>query len=522
VTKRLALLIGNSVFDDIGNFPKLRTPVNDAQDLAVVLEKHCDFEVLGTLMDADADTMRRAVEHLYHQAQRGDLTLLYYSGHGYKDRDARLYLAARNTQSDSILSTGVQESFIHDAMRLSNSRHRIVILDCCFSGAFVKGRKGSDKPILFEELKGEATAILASSGAIQHSFEEDGRNSLFTQYLIDGISSGLADTNEDGRVSIDELFVYAERRVRDKRPNQTPTLELQSRAGDIFIALTPQLDLLPPSKRIALLDRLEPNSERSLSLLTQALQDSSPDVVGKAIQLLRDKHREKGYAILAEYRPPNMVWIPPGRFVMGEGEEAHWVELEGYYIDKFPVTNAQYAVFVNATNRIPPTHWITGEIPEGSECHPVVYVSWYDAVEYAAWIGKRLPSDAEWEKAASWDPKTERKRRFPWGDEWHPEFCNDSERGVGDTLPVGSFSPRGDSAYGVAEMMGSIREWTCSLYRPFPYDPNDGKDDLNLKGKRVVRGKSWNRLTTWGRTAVEPQPGPMPNSYYRFRCALSF
>ncbi|MCB8953327.1 MAG: SUMF1/EgtB/PvdO family nonheme iron enzyme [Ardenticatenales bacterium] len=228
--RRLALLIGNNQFEDEKHFPPLRTPANDVADMAAMLARHGEFEILGTLVDADEPTIRRAIADLYGQAERGDLTLLYYSGHGQKGTDGSLYLAARDTDFRRLRATGVRESFIQETMADSRSRHHVVVLDCCFSGAFAQGAKrGAAEPLLLEKLRGEATAILASSGTIQYSFEEKGRNSLFTSALLQGMETGRADENEDGLITVDELFAYADRQVRDQRRDQTPMLAQQKR-----------------------------------------------------------------------------------------------------------------------------------------------------------------------------------------------------------------------------------------------------------------------------------------------------
>jgi hypothetical protein len=239
VTRRVALLIGNAVFDSKESFSHLRTPENDARDLARVLGRYCGFET-DMLVNATSETIRRAVDGLFGKAERGDLVLMYYSGHGIRDRAGRHYLIARDTHPKLLLSSGVWETFIHAAMSQSRSRHRVIILDCCFSGAFIQGRtKGDDVSIPIRELKGEAEAILTSSSTIQYSFEEDHRNSLFTKYLLQGIETGEADEDQDGNIRIEELFRYAERHVRDVRPEQTPMMELSVREGWICIAERP-------------------------------------------------------------------------------------------------------------------------------------------------------------------------------------------------------------------------------------------------------------------------------------------
>ena len=129
-----------------------------------------------------------------------------------------------------------------------------------------------------------------------------------------------------------------------------------------------------------------------------------------------------------------------------------------------------------------------GPRPLDYEQHPVTGVSWHDARAYAAWAGKRLPSEAEWEKAASWDPTTATKRRYPWGDQWDARLCNMLDTGIGHTTPAGVFSPYGDSPCGAADMAGNAFEWTTSLDWNYPYQLGDGRDDLERYGLRVRRG----------------------------------
>ncbi|GAB4528275.1 MAG: hypothetical protein Kow0063_04330 [Anaerolineae bacterium] len=252
MARRLALLIGNSKFIDAETFPELRTPGNDAHDLAELLEKNGDFEIVGVLLDEDAQTTLKEIERFYKQAERGDLTLLYYSGHGYRDANGVLYLVARDTNTGELLTTAVRESFINQAMEYSNSRHRIIILDCCFSGAFIEGRKGGpEESVVLEKLRGQATALLTSSSRIQYSFQDEGRNSLFTHYLLEGIGTGDADEDRDGYISVDELFEYVDPKVREKRREQTPMRQVTERGGRIYIARNPN----PPDPTIT---RLSP------------------------------------------------------------------------------------------------------------------------------------------------------------------------------------------------------------------------------------------------------------------------
>jgi len=208
---------------------------------------------------------------------------------------------------------------------------------------------------------------------------------------------------------------------------------------------------------------------------------------------------------------PEMVLIPAGEFLMGsdpgtdrdadeEEQPQHTIYLPDYYLAKTPVTNAQYAAFVQATGHRQPKHWKGRKPPEGKEDHPVVYVSWHSAVAYCNWLSQvtgkthRLPSEAEWEKAA----RGTDGRLWPWGNRWDPHKCNSHEAGPREPTPVGQYSPDGDSPYGCADMAGNVWEWTRSLWgwnfaKPdfgYPYDPGDGREDLKTGDHiaRVLRG----------------------------------
>lgn len=199
--------------------------------------------------------------------------------------------------------------------------------------------------------------------------------------------------------------------------------------------------------------------------------------------------REAPASILKEidYNGP-MLLVAAGEFQMGdnnhnpEEKPAHPVTLPDFYIDKFEVTNEQYKKFSAETKRKPPTNPWWDEKYFIQPKMPVVGVSFADASAYAAWAGKRLPTEEEWEKAASWGPNAEKKRMWPWGD------STDAGRAtIGTEHPseVGS-NPNGASLYGVHDMAGNVLEWVNAFYQPYPNNtltnPNFGS------ANRVVRG----------------------------------
>ncbi len=163
------------------------------------------------------------------------------------------------------------------------------------------------------------------------------------------------------------------------------------------------------------------------------------------------------------------VEIPASEFIMGsnharadlQNRPQHTVMLPAYRIDKYPVTNAQYARFVAATGHRPPGNWAGGKIPKGQALHPVTLVSWYDAERYAKWAGKRLPTEAEWEKAA----RGSDGRRWPWGETMDASRLN-TYYNAGNTTPVTHY-PLGASPYGVMDMAGNVSEWTASDLKPY-------------------------------------------------------
>ncbi len=149
-----------------------------------------------------------------------------------------------------------------------------------------------------------------------------------------------------------------------------------------------------------------------------------------------------------------MVKVEGSVFLSGPSNEPVW--LPSFYIDVHPVSNADYARFVAATDHTPPQRWNDGQHPEGLADHPVVFVTWKDASAYAEWTGKALPTSQQWEKAA----RGTRGNVYPWGDQPTPAKCNVRENGVGSTTPVDRYQS-GASPYGVYDMCGNVWEW-CS------------------------------------------------------------
>lgn len=166
----------------------------------------------------------------------------------------------------------------------------------------------------------------------------------------------------------------------------------------------------------------------------------------------------------------------------------HKIFLEKFRISKSPITNLQYEIFTRATGYPAPSHWPKGRVTPELANHPVVYVDGQDVNAFCSWAKVRLPTESEWERAA----RGEHGRIWPWGntspDETHANFAQDPK--LGRTSEVGSF-PAGDTPEGLVDMAGNVWEMTCSAYRSYPYDRQDGREEPNLDEEYVLRGGSF-------------------------------
>jgi formylglycine-generating enzyme required for sulfatase activity len=215
-----------------------------------------------------------------------------------------------------------------------------------------------------------------------------------------------------------------------------------------------------------------------------------------------------------------MVYVPAGAFIMGSGEvddeqPMHAVYLDAFYIDGTEVTNAQYRACVEAGACDAPSDTTYYDNADYTQ-HPVVYVHWHQAEDYCQWAGKRLPTEAEWEKAArGTDGWT-----YPWGEGIDCDHAQYNECG-GQTVPVGS-KPRGKSPYGVLDMAGNVFEWVADWYDPGYYRESAKRNPLGPDSGeyRVLRGGSWGNYVWLARCASRYQGHPWIRSgLVGFRCA---
>jgi serine/threonine-protein kinase len=248
-----------------------------------------------------------------------------------------------------------------------------------------------------------------------------------------------------------------------------------------------------------------------------------------------------------------MVYVPAGEFVMGSEElgdderPAHQVYLDDFWMDRYEVTNELFARFVAATGyeteaeedgrgwiwmasgweEVEGANWRHPRGPDSSieskMDHPVVLVSWNDADAYCRWAGKHLPSEAQWEKAAR-GPSTGsgRGRRYAWGDEFDSAKANTKESERGDTAPVGSFSPQGDSPYGASDMTGNVWEWVTDWYDSDYYNhaPSVNPPGPTTGTDKILRGGSWSFDQAYAQTPFRYNIKPdYTYDFAGFRCS---
>jgi len=321
---REALIVASAQYTD----PLLRQLQAPAADAAGLIDVLSNQEIGGfqtkALIDRPSYEIAAAIEEFFNDRQPDDLLLLYFSGHGIKDVDGRLYFATINTKRSLLLATSVPASMVNDAMLRSRSRREVLILDCCHSGAFARGMVAkSDSSVgTNDQFQGTGRIVLTASDATQYALEAEqatgsGVRSIFTEVLVNGLKSGEADTDFDGRITLDELFAYTEDKVLQRTPNQKPMKWALGVTGSMVIAqnknpvihpaeLAPNLiealdkDNLPSIRQVAVkeLGKLLGRQDRALALaaelkLNELVADDSRTIQELARGILAEKASRK-------------------------------------------------------------------------------------------------------------------------------------------------------------------------------------------------------------------------------------
>ncbi|WP_338932036.1 caspase family protein [Streptomyces netropsis] len=266
--KRLALIVANDTYED-GGLEQLRSPSQDALALGQVLgdPRIGDFDV-QVVQNQPAHVTEEKIEGFLSEGGIADLLLLHFSCHGLKNQSGKLYFAASNTRMNRLAASGISAEFVQQCMGESRSRSVVLFLDCCYAGAFSQGahvRAAGDMHVLdaFDDLGGgRGRAVITATDAMGYSFEggrlEDDAEpepSVFTSALVEALETGKADRDEDGRISLNELYEYVFDQVRARNPSQTPHRKFDLQ-GDVVVARSQRRRVRPEPIPAALREAL--------------------------------------------------------------------------------------------------------------------------------------------------------------------------------------------------------------------------------------------------------------------------
>jgi uncharacterized caspase-like protein len=281
---KVALLIGVSEFADaaLANLPAALRDMKAVQSVLNDVERG-GFDEVRLLENPERQPMEEAIDALFRDRQKDDLVLLYFSGHGIKDDTGKFSLATRITQKDRLRTTAVAASFVHDVMSNSRSRRQVVILDCCFSGAFATGMMAKDDASVDvkTQLGGEGRAVLTASSAVEYAFAHaDEDLSIYTRFLVEGIRTGAADIDTNGHITVDELHHYAQRKVQEAAPAMKPeiyavkegyTIQLaKAPLGDPILEYRKEVEKYAPNGQVSVVGRRILQRQRQELGLTEA------------------------------------------------------------------------------------------------------------------------------------------------------------------------------------------------------------------------------------------------------------
>ncbi len=442
--RRLAILIASSRFPEDSALTDLRCTENDVDGLEAVLGSgdHGRYDDISSLKNVPSHEAIHNIHRVLKGTRKNDLVLIYYSGHGKLNEMGRLYLATPNTETEVLESTSISVDALKELMDASPSRKKVLMLDCCYSGAAGEAftRKGDVDDQLRMAAGGQGTCILtASTGAQTAQEKEADAYGVFTKHLIEGIRSGAADMNDDGLITADELYDYVHDRVKDegfqepmkwglnvkgqlviaysatklweRRKRQIRKLILKLADQDILtddivfeafevISMSPENMKPIHRRREALLVQL---LEKRLRVIEFGIEWKNP-VIKKETKQIRIPVMPEEF--LVDYGM-GFIYIPPGEFMMGspegepggyDDEKQHKVIIsKGFYLQETPVTQGQWSSIMGDN----PSHFKNC----GGDC-PIESVSWEDVRVFLEKLNKkagshpyRLPTEAEWEYA---------------------------------------------------------------------------------------------------------------------------
>lgn len=505
------------------------------------------FKVL-TNSQASRGNILRAVGEVLRQAQPEDLVILSLAMHGILDeRGEDLYFLTHDADPGFPEDDGISRHDLLRQIERSKARKIVLFLDACHTGAFTAphtllsmravGSVDINRLLISMGRAQDGIAVFSSSSAAERSQEGEnfcGGHGAFTCAILTGLQ-GKADSNHNGLVELRELYDFTYRTVKTSTGgDQNPAIEgrydnglpLAYTSEGLTITEAPPSAVQPQgthSPDMALILKELQNLKRQLGQVSSPPAAAPPLLEAKVVPDLPKRMTEE---ILTD-DGVEMVFIPEGEFLMGRDEgdrnerPRHRVTLPAFYIDKYEVTISRYSKFLLTTQRRQPLHWDQSNITEFGN-YPVIGVTWHDAAAYCQWAGKRLPTEAEWEKAA----RGTEGWRFPWGNEGatkhHANFdrCCDW-KGYSTLTVVGNYEG-GMSPYGAFDMAGNVWEWTADWYDELYYrsTPTSKPKGPATGTSKVVRGGSWlSQPEMVGATIRSWYTPDSEKDYIGFRCA---
>jgi molecular chaperone DnaK len=363
------LIIANQLYDDPG-LDELPGAAQDATALAEVLgDANIGGFQVEVMRDESASRCKRRIEGFFRDSRPDDLVLLHMSCHGMKNRENRLFLLASDTEKDYLAATGIDCGFISDQIDGCRSSKVILILDCCYSGAYSRGlrtRSGQENVDVSEPLSGRGRVVITASTALQFSHEAELQSraaaepSVFTKAMVEGLRTGAADLDGDGLISIDELYDFIHDRVRETVPNQTPTRSVSSVEGTLYVARAPMpVSLVPPDLRKALASHHAWQRIGATHELENLMSSWRPEVRIEAQKLLTSLLRDPDPSVASRARE---MWskrglgdIPVELLVATASDRPNPTSLVTFYVGiDFGTTNSSVAVLENGDCRVVP------------------------------------------------------------------------------------------------------------------------------------------------------------------------
>jgi hypothetical protein len=296
--QRKALIVACDEYEHDG-LRRLLAPAADAEALSRVLgDPQIGAFDVRVMHNESAHVVQGEIEDIFSEGRPDDVLLLHFSCHGLKSEAGELFFAARNTRPNRLGSTAVPADFVQRCMRASRSRGIVLLLDCCYGGAFAQGvtvRASGDAHVLdaFPSGRlggGRGRAVITASSAIEYAFEDnelaDGHNqrpSVFTSAVVEGLATGDADHDEDGWVSLNELYDYVFDRVRAQNPHQTPGRDVEMQ-GELYLARSRRRRIralpIPPDLEAA---RTDPNMYSRIGALSELRSRLAGDNIQAAL-----------------------------------------------------------------------------------------------------------------------------------------------------------------------------------------------------------------------------------------------